>query len=185
MLRKYVGLSCFAKKAEKTGRECELPLQQQKAWGGFGLSLHVGRGMRVTPDEGTELRSLIGGVWFHPVGYTPHEEEERQDRGKREFGGGGGQRKEAEGKRHGERGNMKKNPQSRRCGGKFKTERTGKERKTREDKRQNKTSGIKKKVRQQDRRVLNLETRGHTTHPRLPSLFWNGQGTSPVLFPAP
>ena len=123
MLRKYVALSCFAKKAEKTGRERELPLQQQKAWGGFGLSLQVGRGMRVTPDEGAELQSLLGGVWFHPVGYTPQEEEERDKTEEREFGGGGGQRKEAEGKRHQESRNMKKNPQSRRCGGRFKTKR--------------------------------------------------------------
>lgn len=42
-------------------------------------------------------------------------------------------------------------------------ERMGKERKTREDKRQNKTSGIKKKLCQQDRLVLNLERSVNTS----------------------
>ena len=42
-------------------------------------------------------------------------------------------------------------------------ERMGKERKTREDKRQNKTSGSKKKLSQQDRVVLNLERSVNTS----------------------
>ena len=42
-------------------------------------------------------------------------------------------------------------------------ERMGKERKTREDKRQNKTSGIKKKLSQQDRLVLNVERSVNTS----------------------